>query len=90
MKKRITIKKAVKALELPVSVVNNQARIEITGNSELVIDGCKGILLYDDDGIKINTGKNSVLITGHNLLVASYIDETMIITGQIHNVGFNM
>jgi len=82
------LRKAAHVLELPDNVVSNEAHIEITGCNEIVIDGCKGILMYDENGIKINAGKHSVQISGGSLLVSSFNDENMIITGRVKSIEF--
>lgn len=64
-------------------------KTEITGNREVIIDGCKGILEYDEGVVKINTGSLVVKITGANLTIISMNSDQAVITGDIAGAEFS-
>jgi len=63
--------------------------IELEGNRELILDGCKGILEYDDGKIKICTNLLTVLITGDELFIRTYTDDQIIVGGKIISIEFS-
>lgn len=70
-------------------VINRQPHIEMEGNRTLLVDGCKGILEYETDRIKINADKAIIGVTGDELSIAAYNDDLIIINGKILTVDFS-
>ena len=66
-----------------------QAHIELDGNREMILDGCKGILEYGDEKIKICTDSCVVSISGDNLLIKSFNDSQIFIVGNIISLDFS-
>ncbi len=62
--------------------------IEIFGNREATVNGCKGVLQYDDGIIRMNTGKYTIRFTGKNLSMTSLGLEQAVIKGRILEVEF--
>ena len=50
--------KAATLLEVPLSAFGGVPNLELTGNREMTVEGCKGVLEYDEDVVKLNLGKN--------------------------------
>lgn len=69
-------------------VLPNGVRIEIYSNKEAIIEGCKGILEYCDEHIKINIGCGSALFSGVGLFAYSYFCETLVIKGKINSIEY--
>lgn len=65
-----------------------QLKLEMLNNNELIIDGCKGILDYGEDFIKLNTGQVVTMIKGTELLIESFDREMAIIKGVICDISF--
>ena len=63
--------------------------IELEGNKELLLDGCKGIMEYEDNSIKINTDTCIVSITGDELNIRTYTQEQIIVSGKILSLEFS-
>lgn len=81
--KRRTQKKTEK-LRLPAP----EPHIELLGNREIVVDGCKGVVEYDENLIKLNTGELVLGLTGADLLIKSFDCDMAIITGKIAEITF--
>lgn len=77
-------------LDIPPSALAGVSQIEIAGNREAVIDGCQGILEYDENTIKLTTGKMSVKFTGRGLQIKVLTRDSAVIDGFISNIEFIM
>lgn len=75
-------------LDIPYSSIPGISYIEITGNREVIVDGCKGILQYDEDVIKLNAGHLVIRFTGNDLTICSMQAEQALIKGQILSIDF--
>ncbi len=76
-------------LQVPQTVARGTAYIELSGNYEAIIEGCKGVLEYSDDAIRLNLGKNEVRFFGTELVIKSYFNEQVIIQGNILTIDFS-
>lgn len=63
-------------------------RLELTGNSQCVIDGLKSIEIYSSDKIKVNLGKYCVTFFGDNLFINAFSLEGAIVEGLIVSLEF--
>ena len=76
-------------LQVPGTVSRGTANIELFGNNEAMIEGCKGVIEYSDDEIKLNIGKNEIQFLGTDLVIKSYFNEEIAIEGNILTIGFS-
>lgn len=76
-------------LQIPQMVNRGTAYIELSGNNEAIIEGCKGVLEYSDDSIHLNIGKNGVRFSGTDLVIKTYFNEQVIIEGYILTIDFS-
>ncbi len=82
------IQKLTGLLDIPPSALSGIPQIEIAGNREAVIDGCQGILEYDENTIKLTTGKMSIKFTGRGLQIKVLTHDSAVIEGFISNIEF--
>lgn len=80
--------KIAQFLEMPEGSIHNISHIEVSGNSEAMVDGCQGVLQYDENIIRINTEKMIVKFTGKRLQIKCMTSDTAIITGVISGIEF--
>ncbi len=66
----------------------NEPKIEILGNREIVIDGCKGVVEYGENIIKLSLGENILTLTGSELVINSFDSGIAVIIGQIGDISF--
>jgi len=85
---RVTLAGTVKVLELPADLLLGMAHFELSGNREVIIDGCRAILEYDENLIRLNAGKLSVRFTGRGLTIRNLKRDSVIIEGFIVSVEF--
>ncbi len=75
-------------LDLPVDSVSGYAHIEMNGNKEMIIEGCRGVLEYGDTLISINTGRLTVKICGCDMSIVSMQGGQAVIKGIITGVEY--
>ena len=64
------------------------ARIVLSGDFALEIEGDNEILEYDDSLVMVKTGKKKLLIAGTDLLVERYGEESLSIKGRILSLSW--
>ncbi|MGI5895739.1 MAG: YabP/YqfC family sporulation protein [Oscillospiraceae bacterium] len=88
-KKSAGKKLIAETLQMPFDTLSSGiTQIELLGNSEAVVEGCKGILEYDDNIIRIAIHKMEVKFSGIDLSIKSLNSESIIIEGQISGIEF--
>ena len=88
-KKKAGKKLIAETLQMPFDTLSSGiTQIELLGNSEAVVEGCKGILEYDDNIIRIAIHKMEVKFSGMDLSIKSLNSESVIIEGQISGIEF--
>lgn len=75
-------------LELPPSVLPGVPQLELSGNREAVVEGCKGILQYEESVIRLCTGRFVIRFTGTDLVIRSMQSGLVQICGTILSVDF--
>ncbi len=65
-KKRPTIDELFR---LPPGTMGTASRIELMGNHELAVEGCKGVLEYEHNVIRFNLGHQQLKLGGRNLSI---------------------
>lgn len=80
--------KAIRALDLPADLFSGMLHIEMSGNREVVVDGCQGILIYNENLIKLNTGRCKLQLCGRGLCIRSLTRESVVISGFITSMEF--
>ena len=79
-----------KFLDLPAGALQGGARIELMGNREAVVDGCRGVLEYDETVIKLHAGNSTVRFLGRGLTIDSFGEQQAVIKGHILSVEFGV
>lgn len=76
-------------LDFPAGAMPGTAHIEISGNREVIVEGCKGVLEYDEKTIRLNTGKLILRLEGSELTISALQAEQAIIRGNILSLDFS-
>lgn len=71
-----------------INVPGRYSLITLIGNSEISIEGLRGILDYDSELLRINTVSGIVALTGCNLTIEAMTPEEVYIKGKITSVEF--
>lgn len=81
-------KQLYQGLELPPSALMGSSKVTLNSNKEAIIEGCRNVLEYEDDRIKLNLGNKTLLILGNSLSIDSITVNGVIVTGNISSVEF--
>jgi|GEM_PF-2222063 sporulation protein YqfC len=68
---------------------NVPMHIELYGNRKAVVEGCCGVLEYDDDVIRIRTRAQPVRFTGHGLAIRCLTVDALVVEGYITCIDFS-
>ena len=86
--KKTNMEKIESALELPSGIFAGLAHLELSGNREAVIEGCKGVLEFDENLVRINTGKMIIRFLGRNLTIRNLTEDSAVIEGYITAIEY--
>ncbi len=78
-----------KTFEMPENVFSGGAQMEILGNREAIVDGCKGVIEYDDEIIRLSTGNMIVCFRGVGLEIKGLTASNAVISGMITAIEFS-
>lgn len=82
-------KKTNKKPRIPLpEVLSDEPKIEMLGNREIIVDGCKGVVEYGENLIKLNAGKCVLSVLGDELLIKAYDGSVAVISGTITDITF--
>ncbi len=76
------------ALELPKDIVLDVAKVTLVGSNNVTVENHKGILEYNEDQIRVNTGSGILAIAGSKLIIKSILQEEISITGEIRGITY--
>jgi len=79
---------ARQVLDIPEMVRRDVPHIEMQGNREVIVDGCRGVLEYTSDQIKINAGVCVIRFSGGDLTIRAYSENQTEINGEILQIDF--
>ena len=87
-KKESASERIAKALDMPLDVMCDVPRIEIMGNSGVVVENFRGILDYNETCLKVNTTIGIAEISGENIIIESITDEAVTVKGSFVGMRF--
>lgn len=62
--------------------------IELYGNRTAVLDGCDGIVDYDDEQVIFRTGRLTVRLSGHSLHLKRLTETSAVVEGYISSLEY--
>ena len=75
-------------LELPSGSLCGAARVELSGNRRAVVDGCRGILEYEDGIIRLNTTSGIIRFIGRDLSMSCLNEDSAVVSGYILSLEY--
>lgn len=75
-------------MQMPTGAMPNCTHFEMNSNREVSIEGCKSILQYDENIIRINTGKMVTSFLGRNLSIKCLTPDSLVVQGFITSIEF--
>lgn len=64
--------------------------INVISNREASVDGCRGVVDYYDDRIKLSIQGGSVTFFGQGLHITSFTENSAVISGRLQNIEFQV
>lgn len=65
-----------------------EPQIEFCGHREVTVFGCKAILEYEPETVKLNVGKYNIRLNGNGLVLKSLNPEAVMIAGTFTGLEF--
>lgn len=63
-------------------------RIELFSNRQFILEGCTGILEYNDNYLKLRFSSGAVVLEGKSFDIASFEDKTIVVKGELATLEF--
>lgn len=90
MKRKRLLKRMEHTLRMPEGALCRILRMEFTGNRQVIVEGYRRILQYDEDRIRLDTAEGEVTFEGDALCVNCLAGGKAMVSGHIVNVAFSM
>ncbi|MDP4120502.1 MAG: YabP/YqfC family sporulation protein [Bacillota bacterium] len=75
-------------ISIASQLLGNIPHFELTGNQEVVIEGSKGVLEYNDTVVRVNTGAFVATFNGRGLTMKCLTSSSLIIGGFFTSIEF--
>jgi len=75
-------------LDIPANAMVNVPQIEMAGNREALVDGCQGVLEYDENIIRLIAGSMTIKFVGRGLQIKVLTHSSAVVAGFITSVEF--
>ncbi len=76
--------------ELPKEIVLNMPKMVVIGNVSMFVENHKGMVDYDENNVRINTGNGIIGIKGSGLEVIEVTSENMLVRGNFTEIDFDI
>jgi sporulation protein YqfC len=73
-------------LELPRDIVLDLPKITITGDNEIIIENHKGVILFEEKQVKVNSGVGLISISGSNFEILFMGGSTITLSGKFKSM----
>ncbi|WP_315080181.1 sporulation protein YqfC [uncultured Clostridium sp.] len=80
--------KVLDKLDFPTDVVLDLPKIIVVGNKEITIENHKGIMVFDNNMIKINSRIGAVIVEGEKFEILFIGDNTITISGIFRGISY--
>lgn len=87
-RKRKTMRKVLKALDLPEEVDLETPKFTMLGGGELMVENHRGILQYTDTEVRLVTSEGVALVKGEGLVLTELGAERIFLRGRVTGWSF--
>ncbi|MCR5737838.1 MAG: YabP/YqfC family sporulation protein [Eubacterium sp.] len=74
--------------DFPRDVIGKEVLCQMIGQKEFIIENYKRLLLFLPEEIKVQCHCYTLTIKGEHLVISYYNNETIILSGCIHEISF--
>ena len=82
------LEKAARKLEMPADLAGAVAKVEIIGCNEVYIENHKGLLLYENNEVRVNGGQAVIVLRGEGFIIKAMTALELRIVGLLFEVRF--
>lgn len=75
-------------LDLPRDIILNMPKITITGDNEIIIENHKGVVLFVENQVKVNSGVGLISIYGSRFEILFMGGSTITIGGKFKSIAY--
>lgn len=75
-------------LDLPKDIILNLPKITVTGSQEITIENHRGVVVFEDNIVKINSGSGLISIYGKNFEILFMGGSTITIGGKFKSIDY--
>lgn len=76
------------AKEMMLSDHSDGTRIELFSNKELNVEGCRGVMEYTEEFIKLKLKKGSMTVMGKQLSITFFEADSITVKGTLASIEF--
>ena len=73
-------------LELPRDILLNMPKITVTGDNEITIENHKGVILFEQNEVKINSNLGLISVYGGNFEILFMGGSTLTLSGKFKSI----
>jgi len=75
-------------LELPRDILLNMPKITVTGDNEITIENHKGVILFEQNEVKINSNLGLISVCGGNFEILFMGGSTLTLSGKFKSIVY--
>ncbi|MBO0524346.1 sporulation protein YqfC [Clostridium botulinum] len=75
-------------LDLPRDIILNQPKIIVTGNEEITIENHRGVVVFEEKVVKINSGSGLISIYGKDFEILFMGGSTITLGGKFKSIEY--
>ncbi len=80
--------KMAEILDMPKDFIGDSPMVSMVGDREVMVEGCKGIIEYTTNTIRLNTTKYMIKISGVDMELKAVASEYIHVYGKIAGVEY--
>ncbi|NMM61945.1 sporulation protein YqfC [Clostridium sp. P21] len=88
MKLNRTKQNIANKLDLPRDVILNVPKITVTGHSEIIIENHRGVAVFNENEVKVNSGIGSICIHGSQFEILFMGGTTLTVGGKFKSIVY--
>ena len=69
-------------------LINQEVHLEFSGNRQVIIEDCRGILEYSDQQVRVNTTQCILRFQGKNMQITAMTHDSIVLSGHIDRLEF--
>lgn len=88
-KKKGSLKEVVADFfELPHEVLLDLPRITLVGNVQLCIENHRGVIIYDENQVRLAVKNGEIVVRGEGLQIKNLLEDELLIKGVIQELAY--